>query len=152
MSRASLALIGAKVFTGGEIRHGIAVVIEGRRIRELVDASKLQQGISRQRLDGGVLAPGFIDIQVNGGGGVLLNNEPTPEGVRKIARAHRLFGTTGLLPTVITDAPEVIGKALDSVCRVREAGEAAVLGIHVEGPFIDSKRKGAHEEASNAMA
>jgi N-acetylglucosamine-6-phosphate deacetylase len=147
MSRASLALIGAKVFTGGEIRHGIAVVIEGRRIRELVDASKLQQGISRQRLDGGVLAPGFIDIQVNGGGGVLLNNEPTPEGVRKIARAHRLFGTTGLLPTVITDAPEVIGKALDSVCRVREAGEAAVLGIHVEGPFIDSKRKGAHEEA-----
>lgn len=146
MSPASVALIGARVFTGGEIRRGLAVVIEGRRIGDVVEAGRLPQEIARQRLDGGILAPGFIDIQVNGGGGVLLNNEPTPGGVRKIARAHRRFGTTGLLPTVITDAPEVIKQAINSVCLAREAGEATVLGIHVEGPFIDPQRKGAHDE------
>jgi N-acetylglucosamine-6-phosphate deacetylase len=146
MSHDSLAFVGAKVFTGRKIRGGLAVVIEGRRIRDVVEAARLSHETPRQRLDGGILSPGFVDIQVNGGGGVLLNNEPTPEGVRKIARAHRRFGTTGLLPTVITDAPEVIEQAIGSVCRVREAGEASVLGIHVEGPFIDPKRKGAHSE------
>jgi N-acetylglucosamine-6-phosphate deacetylase len=146
MNQASLALVGAKVFSGGKIHTGLAVVMEGRRIQEVVQADRLPKEIARQRLDGGVLTPGFIDIQVNGGGGVLLNNEPTPDGVRKIGRAHRRFGTTGLLPTVITDTPEVIAQAVESVCHVREAGEAAVLGIHIEGPFIDSKRKGAHDE------
>ena len=146
MSHAPLALIGAKIFMRGEIREGMAVVVEGRRIGDVVEASRLMPDKARLRLDGGVLAPGFIDIQVNGGGGVLLNDEPTPDGVRKIVRAHRRFGTTGLLPTVITDAPEVISKAMDGVCRAREEGEAAVLGIHIEGPFIDPMRKGAHEE------
>src|SRR5262245_65766934 len=130
MSHDSLALVGAKVFTGGKILQGLAVVIEGRRIRDVVAAAMLSHETPRQRLDGGILSPGFVDIQVNGGGGVLFNNEPTPEGVQKIARAHRRFGTTGLLPTVVTDAPEVINQAINSVCRARASGEASVLGIH----------------------
>jgi N-acetylglucosamine-6-phosphate deacetylase len=146
MSHSSVALVGARVLTGGEIREGLGVIIEDRCIQDVVEAARLPQEMPRERLDGGILAPGFIDIQVNGGGGVLLNNEPTPEGVGKIARAHRRFGTTGLLPTVITDAPEIIAQAIDSVSRAREAGEASVLGIHIEGPFIDPKRKGAHDE------
>src|SRR5688572_25085382 len=146
MSGAARALVGAKVFTDGEIRTGMAVVIEGRFIHDVIESSKLPPSMGRERLEGGILAPGFIDIQVNGGGGVLLNNDPTPEGVRKMTHAHRRFGTTGLLPTVITDAPEVISRAVQSVCRSREEGEAAVLGVHIEGPFIDPKRKGAHAE------
>ena len=69
-------------------------------------------GIERRILNGGLLVPGFIDVQVNGGGGALLNDNPTIDTVRRIAESHRKFGTTGLLPTVITDAPEVLSKAI----------------------------------------
>lgn len=89
-----------------------------------------------------LLAPGFIDIQVNGGGGVLLNDDPSVETVRTIAAAHRRFGTTGLLPTLITDAPDRLSK-LAAI-----AGEAlavpGVLGFHIEGPFLNPARKGIH--------
>ena len=101
-------------------------------------------GVAVSDLGGGILAPGFVDVQVNGGGGVLLNDDPTPGGVRAIAAAHRRFGTTGMLPTVITDAPEVMRAAADAVARARREGAPGVLGIHIEGPFIDIRRKGAH--------
>ncbi|MGH6874667.1 MAG: N-acetylglucosamine-6-phosphate deacetylase, partial [Aestuariivirgaceae bacterium] len=90
-------------------------------------------------------APGFIDLQVNGGGGVQFNADPTPEGVSRIAETHRRHGTTGLLPTVITDAPEVIRRAIGAIREARAKGLPAVMGIHIEGPFIDVKRKGAHD-------
>jgi N-acetylglucosamine-6-phosphate deacetylase len=92
-----------------------------------------------------VLAPGFIDVQVNGGGGALLNDHPTTEIVRTIATAHRRFGTTGMLPTVITDEPAVMEAAIAAVRDSRAKGLANVLGIHVEGPFLDVARKGAHD-------
>jgi N-acetylglucosamine-6-phosphate deacetylase len=139
------ALIGAKVFDGFEIKEDLAIIINGRHIDAVIDIAELPETVPKRDLGGGMVAPGFIDLQVNGGGGVLLNADPTPEGVCEIARAHRRFGTIGLLPTVITDAPEVISKALRSVSAARELGEAAVFGIHVEGPFIDPKRKGAHD-------
>jgi N-acetylglucosamine-6-phosphate deacetylase len=145
MMRSPYALTGARVFDGKKIHSGLAVIIEGAHIRDIVNQSRLGKGMPQQQLKGGLLAPGFIDIQVNGGGGTLFNAEPSPEGVRHIAQAHRRFGTTGLLPTVITDAPEVITRALNAVREAREQGTAGVLGIHVEGPFLDPKRKGAHE-------
>lgn len=145
MKTSPYALTGAGVFDGEEIHSGLAVVIEGSRIAEVVDRSKLSTAVRQLRLKGGLLAPGFIDVQVNGGGGTLFNAEPSPEGVRQVAQAHRRFGTTGLLPTVITDQPEVISSALASIREAREQGETSVLGIHVEGPFLDPKRKGAHE-------
>ena len=92
-----------------------------------------------------MLAPGFIDVQVNGGGGALLNDNPTIGTVRRIAESHRKFGTTGMLPTVITDAPEVLSKAIAAVKAARAENVPGVLGIHIEGPFLDKERKGAHE-------
>ena len=111
----AFALTGARVFDGDSIRSGLAVVIDGERIAEVMSEQKLASRIERRILNGGLLVPGFIDVQVNGGGGALLNDNPTIDTVRRIAESHRKFGTTGLLPTVITDAPEVLSKAIASV-------------------------------------
>ena len=137
------ALTGARIFTGETFLDGHAVVIEGRRILAVVPVAEAT-GMGRRDLGGGVLAPGFIDVQVNGGGGALLNDTPSVETVRTIATSHRRFGTVGMLPTVITDAPQVIARAVASVARAMEDGVPGVLGIHIEGPFLDVARKGAH--------
>ena len=139
-----LALTGARIFDGEEFRDGHAVVIDGSRITAVVPHSQIPSGIENRNLGGGLLAPGFIDVQVNGGGGALLNGDPSVDTVRVIAAAHRKFGTVGLLPTVITDAPGVLMKAVAAVRAARESQVPGVLGIHIEGPFLDSERKGAH--------
>lgn len=91
---------------------------------------------------GTLLAPGFIDLQVNGGGGVLLNDDPTPEAVRSIARAHRRYGTTGCLPTLISDHR---AKAIAAIAAAKSAvGHDGILGLHLEGPFISPARPGIH--------
>ena len=141
----AFALTGARVFDGESIRSGLAVIIDGDRIAEVVPEEKLASGIERRILNGGLLVPGFIDVQVNGGGGALLNDNPTIDTVRRIAESHRKFGTTGMLPTVITDAPEVLSKAIAAVKAARAENVPGVLGIHIEGPFLDKERKGAHE-------
>ena len=141
----AFALAGARVFDGESIRDGLAVVIEGDRIAEIVSEDKLAASIKRHALHGGLLVPGFIDVQVNGGGGALLNDNPTIGTVRRIAESHRKFGTTGMLPTVITDAPEILSKAIAAVKSARSENVPGVLGIHIEGPFLDKERKGAHE-------
>ena len=91
---------------------------------------------------GAFLAPGFIDLQVNGGGGVLLNDSPTADGIRAIARAHRRYGTTACLPTLITDTREQMRSATAAARSI--AGRDGVLGLHLEGPFISPKRPGVH--------
>ncbi|MGN6422659.1 MAG: N-acetylglucosamine-6-phosphate deacetylase [Asticcacaulis sp.] len=95
-------------------------------------------------LEGGWLLPGFIDTQVNGGGGVLFNDETTVEGIAAIGRAHRAYGTTGFLPTLISDELSVIDKAMRAVEDAIAAGAPGVLGVHIEGPFISKQRKGIH--------
>ena len=119
------------------------MVIEGSRIARVVPEAEIGAA-ERRDLGGGLLAPGFIDVQVNGGGGALLNDNPSVETVRTIATSHRRFGTVGMLPTVITDAPQVIARAVTSVARAMADGVPGVLGIHIEGPFLDVARKGAH--------
>ena len=141
----AFALTDARVFDGETIRSGLAVVIDGARIVEVAAEQKLASGIERLVLNGGLLVPGFIDVQVNGGGGALLNDNPTIDTVRRIAESHRKFGTTGMLPTVITDAPEVLSKALAAVKAALAENVPGVLGIHIEGPFLDKERKGAHD-------
>ena len=141
----AFALAGARVFDGESIRGGLAIIIEGDHITEVVLDEKLAAGMKRRVLSGGLLVPGFIDVQVNGGGGALLNDNPTIDTVRRIAESHRKFGTTGMLPTVITDAPEVLSKAIAAVKAARTESVPGVLGIHIEGPFLDKERKGAHE-------
>ncbi len=141
----AFALTGARVFDGESIHNEMAVVIDGSRIGEVVAVENLPKDIERRVLKAGLLVPGFIDVQVNGGGGALLNDNPTVNTVRRIAESHRKFGTTGMLPTVITDAPETLSKAIAAVKMARAENIPGVLGIHIEGPFLDKDRKGAHE-------
>jgi len=141
-----LALTGARIFDGERLREGDAVVIDGARIEAVMPQESLERGIKRHDLDCGLIAPGFIDAQVNGGGGALFNDDPSLGTIARIATAHRRFGTTGLLPTVITDVPEIMRAAMRAVADARLARMPGILGIHIEGPFIDQRRRGAHAE------
>ena len=139
------ALTAKSVFMAGRLVEDMAVLVEDGRIADLTPPKELPPDVPLRDLGAGILAPGFVDAQVNGGGGVLLNETPTVDGVRAIAAAHRRFGTTGLLPTVITDAPEVMQAAVAAVSEAIRQAVPGVLGIHIEGPFIDPARKGAHD-------
>ena len=114
-------LAGARIFDGERLRDDCALVIDGDSIQALTRFGDRPRGGEQVDLDGGILAPGFIDWQINGGGGVLFNAEPTVEGIAAIAAAHRRAGVTGFLPTVVTDAPRVLTQALAAAREAREA-------------------------------
>ena len=134
---------GARLFDGLALREDCALVVEDGVVREIAAFSKRPRGGAQHDLGGGVLAPGFVDWQVNGGGGVLFNATPTPEAIGAIAAAHRREGTTAILPTVITDAPETLAAAL-AAARAAVGTAPGAFGVHVEGPYIDARRKGVH--------
>jgi N-acetylglucosamine-6-phosphate deacetylase len=141
------ALTNARVLTGGGIAHGQVVLLDNGRIAAIVPESRVPDGASREDLGGALLVPGFIDTQVNGGGGVLFNDAPTVETVARIATAHRPFGTTGLLPTLISDDLDVVRKGIEAVDAAIAAGVPGILGIHIEGPFLNIERKGIHDQS-----
>ena len=141
----SYALTGARVLTPGGWLDDAAVVVADREIGGVVPVSEMPVGLERRALDGGSLVPGFVDVQVNGGGGVLLNDSPDVEGIAAIAAAHRRFGTTALLPTLISDDLEVVAKAIAAVSAAIERGVPGVVGIHVEGPFLNERKRGIHD-------
>jgi N-acetylglucosamine-6-phosphate deacetylase len=142
------ALVNAQVLAGDGFLEGQAVLIEAGHILDVVPTTDPRCGEARQRdLGGHLLLPGFIDCQVNGGGGVLFNDAPSVDTIRTIARAHRRFGTTGLLPTLISDDLPVVARAIAAVREALEAGVPGVLGIHIEGPFLSLARKGIHDPA-----
>ena len=135
-----------RVLLGSHIVDDQAVVVDGARIAKIHSTNEATADADRVvDLNGRLLLPGFIDVQVNGGGGVLLNADPTVEGVRTIATTHRRFGTTGLLPTLITDELDVLRRAIAAVEEAIETGVPGVLGIHLEGPYLSPERKGAHD-------
>jgi N-acetylglucosamine-6-phosphate deacetylase len=138
------ALAGARVFDGVGMRDGLAVVIGGGTIEAIVPETEMATDVPVRRI-AGLLAPGFIDVQVNGGGGVLFNDERSLKGIRAIGRAHRRFGTTGFLPTFVTDARERMPEAVEAAREALAAHVPGVLGIHLEGPFLNPARKGVHE-------
>lgn len=138
-----IVLTGARIFDGERFFNDHAVVVEADRIAAILPYSERPHGAARD-LGGGLLAPGYIDVQVNGGGGVLFNDNPTPEGIARIAAAHRKHGTVGLLPTLVTDTPQLTAAAIAATREARHL-TPATLGIHLEGPFLDPARKGAHE-------
>ncbi len=141
------AYLGADIFDGRTRHAGHALVVEAGKVSAIVAEHELGEGLESVRLDGGLLAPGFVDIQVNGGGGVLFNEAPDVEGIRAICAAHARFGSTALLPTVITDRPEVTFAAIAAVEAAMAQGVPGCAGIHVEGPFLSVARKGAHDPA-----
>ncbi|MEN5221514.1 N-acetylglucosamine-6-phosphate deacetylase [Stenotrophomonas sp. TWI273] len=140
-------LRNARILAGDEFRDDLAVVIEDGRITALVSDAAPQLGSADEQVDlgGGWLLPGFIDAQVNGGGGVLFNNTPDVDSLRTLAAAHRRFGTTGLLPTLISDDVQVMRRAIDATRAAIAQGVPGVLGIHLEGPYIAPARKGTHD-------
>jgi N-acetylglucosamine-6-phosphate deacetylase len=142
----SLALLPSRVLTPSGFETDRAVLIEDGRIADIVDAGAAPGRAERRVLEGDLL-PGFIDLQVNGGGGVLFNDQPTIEGIAAIARAHRRFGTTGLLPTLISDDLDIVARAIAAVDAAIAAGVPGVLGIHIEGPFLNPEKKGIHDAA-----
>lgn len=139
------AITGAEIFDGTKRRPQHAVMVDGARILDVVPESVVPHEMPVLHLSGGVLAPGFIDAQVNGGGGVLLNDMPSAEGVRTICDAHARFGTTALLPTLITDSPTVTGKVVEVVKQALASGTLGCLGLHLEGPFLSPEKRGAHD-------
>jgi N-acetylglucosamine-6-phosphate deacetylase len=142
----TIALIHARVLTASGWRDDLAVLLEGQRIADLLPLSDPRvRDATLHDLHGAMLLPGFIDVQVNGGGGVLFNEAPTVEALRQIGVAHRRYGTTGFLPTLISDDVAVMREALAAVEQALAEGVPGVLGIHLEGPYLAPARKGVHD-------
>jgi N-acetylglucosamine-6-phosphate deacetylase len=149
----TLALVNGRVLTDNGFQGGFAVLIDDGKITGLALPSDPRvRAAERHDLGGRTLLPGFIDCQVNGGGGVLFNDAPTVDAIRTIGEAHAKFGTTGFLPTLISDDVEVMAKAIDAVNDAVAQGVPGVLGIHLEGPFIAPERKGVHDPAKFRIA
>jgi N-acetylglucosamine-6-phosphate deacetylase len=141
--KAPKAILAERVFDGRTFQQAHAVIIEDARVQGLARWAEIPVGWPQRRLPAGaLLAPGFIDLQVNGGGGLLLNDDPSAETMRAIARAHRRYGTTACLPTLITDTRQRTQAAIAAACLA--SGRDGVLGLHLEGPFISPNRPGVH--------
>jgi len=144
----SVALVNGRVLRENRLVEGRCVLLADGRILDIVAPSERRvRRAERRDLGGQLLLPGFIDSQVNGGGGVLFNDAPSVESIRAIGRAHRRFGTTGFLPTLISTDPDIMTRAIAAVRGAIEAGVPGVLGIHIEGPYLSLARKGVHDPA-----
>ena len=139
------ALVNARIALPVGLRDGLCVLVEDGRIAGV--SSGIPANAEIVDLGGGTLVPGYIDTQVNGGGGRLFNDDPSVETIRVIAETHRRFGTTGLLPTLISDDLDVVEAAIRASDEAIEAGVPGVLGRHIEGPFLDPARRGIHDGA-----
>jgi N-acetylglucosamine-6-phosphate deacetylase len=140
-----VALVNGRVMTDQGLEDGLAVRLSAGRIAAVGSAAEVAAGAGTRDLQGGLLLPGFIDIQVNGGGGALFNDAPTAQTIAAIGLAHRRFGTTGFLPTLISDELPAVEAAIAGTRAAIARGVPGVLGVHIEGPFLNPKRKGIHE-------
>ncbi len=142
----SFDYVSAPVVFDGESEHAAsALKIEGGRVAAIVSQSDISAGASVRSIGEGMIAPGFVDLQVNGGGGVMLNDDPSVEAIEKICAAHRPFGTTSLLPTLITDTREKTKAAIAAGIEAQLRGVSGFRGLHLEGPHLSIARKGAHD-------
>lgn len=141
------AIYGCPILIGDGFIDEHAVLISEGRIHAVMPMSDLDDVLSETKIHDGMLVPGFIDLQVNGGGGVLFNDDPSIEAIKTIGEAHRQFGTTGFLPTLISDTPDVIERAILAVKEAMDANVPGVLGIHIEGPVLNPDKKGVHDDA-----
>ena len=132
------AIKGARIFCGKDFADNHALLYENEEIIEIVNESEIPQGFEVQNLNGGILSPGFIDLQVNGGGGKLFNNSPDKESLVTIISAHQYFGTTSIMPTVISDSLNVLQKCTDTISQEIDNNKS-LLGVHIEGPFFNVK-------------
>lgn len=142
MSRISVS--APRIFDGLRWHEGRALLIENGRIAALLPPEDLPSGIAHTHIDDGMIVPGFVDLQVNGAGGVLFNEDRTVAGLEQLCAANFQFGTTALLPTLVTDTRDVTREALDAGVAARAQGVKGFAGLHIEGPHLSVARKGAH--------
>ncbi|MEQ1956357.1 N-acetylglucosamine-6-phosphate deacetylase [Mesorhizobium sp. CN2-181] len=140
----SFALSAPRIFDGVIWHRDAALVVRGDGVEAIVPKGEIPAGVTVAE-QGGLLVPGFVDLQVNGGGGVMLNDRQDVEAIRTICAAHAPFGTTALLPTLITDTPEVTARAVEAGVAALEADVPGFAGLHLEGPHLSLARKGAHD-------
>jgi len=140
----TLAFTNGQILTDRGFETDVTVLVEDGYIVAVVPGPPPKDA-KVVDLAGRHLVPGFIDTQVNGGGDVLFNDEPTVEGLRRIAAAHRKYGTTGMLPTLISDDVEVMRRAIDATRDALAQQVPGVLGVHLEGPYLNAARKGVHD-------
>ncbi|MFV2051872.1 N-acetylglucosamine-6-phosphate deacetylase [Aliiroseovarius sp. YM-037] len=138
------AYIGADIFDGERRHRGMALLVESARVVGIVAETDVPDEAEATDIGGGTLAPGFVDLQVNGGAGVMFNDAPTAQTLGLIAGAHAGLGTTSLLPTLITDTPEHSRAAVEAAQKAVERGTPGIAGLHLEGPHLSVARKGAH--------
>jgi N-acetylglucosamine-6-phosphate deacetylase len=141
----TIALTNGRILLDDGFVEGRSVLIEGDRIAAVISDDAIPREAERHDLDGRMLLPGFVDAQVNGGGGVLFNDSPTVDAIAAIGAAHRRFGTTGFMPTLISDDLAIVRRGIAAVEQAIAAGVPGVLGIHIEGPFLNVDRKGIHD-------
>ena len=139
------ALTGAKLFTGENFLENKALLIEDKNIAGIVGEAHIPKDFKIQKLNGGMLSPGFIDLQVNGGGGKLFNNSPDKESLNIIIEAHQYFGSTSIMPTVISDSLNILQKCTDTISNEINNNDS-LLGVHIEGPFFNVKYRGVHQK------
>ena len=138
-------ITGCTIFDGETFFEDCALVIKAGQVVEIAPIASIE-GTSRVlQLDGGLIAPGFVDLQVNGGGGVMLNDDPCVDTIRTICDAHGQFGTTSVLTTLITDTPAAVQKAISAAIEAQDLQIPGFMGLHLEGPHLATKRKGAHD-------
>ena len=138
------AYIGATIFDGQQLLNNSALLVNAEHIEGIVSIDDISCDYTCVPLEGGMLTAGFIDLQVNGGGGVLLNQTPSFDGLQTICKAHLPFGTTSLLPTLITDTPEITERAIEAAIEAEGSKLPGFLGLHLEGPHLSTLKKGAH--------
>lgn len=137
------AFTGADVFDGKALHSGACLVVEDGRVAAITASAP--KGATEVRLSGGTLAPGFLDLQVNGGGGRMVDGQTDAAMLAGLGAVHGRLGATGILPTLITDRPEATSRVIAAGIEAAQAGVPGFLGLHLEGPHLDPRRKGAHE-------
>ncbi|SMX23678.1 N-acetylglucosamine-6-phosphate deacetylase [Boseongicola aestuarii] len=145
MSAPQKAYVGAKIHDGRALVYDHALVCDSKGLLSVLPLDAVPADCPKEHLGGGLITPGFVDLQVNGGGGVMFNEDQSVETLQKIAEAHATTGTLALLPTLITDTPDRTRAAIDAVEQAIAQKVEGIVGIHLEGPHLSVARKGAHD-------
>ncbi|MEX0306803.1 MAG: N-acetylglucosamine-6-phosphate deacetylase [Ruegeria sp.] len=147
MTNPTITFAGGPIFDGETLLKGHAARFVDGVLIAIVPEAELTSNEAIEDLSGEILSPGYVDLQVNGGGGVMFNDDPSVETLQRIAAAHRQLGATSILPTLITDTPEKTTAAISAATQAIQHGVQGIVGLHLEGPHLSVQRKGAHDGA-----
>ncbi len=140
------AIVNCDLYSGERVLYDKAIVVNEDKIEAIIDIDKIPKSLEILDLEGLNIAPGFIDLQVNGGGGCLFNDNPTKECLAKIFEGHKRYGTTNFLPTLFTVSTKKMLQGIDAVNSCVLNNKYGVLGLHIEGPYINEAKAGVHDK------